>query len=131
MKKAHSTVLLKKLALAAALITLALTLAACGSGASVAGTWMLESAEGSAGTEGFASTLKELQEWGGSAELVFNEGGKGNLVVSMWGMTNESPFDYSVKGDVLTISGSPFRFSISGNTLTLKEGGVTVICTKR
>ena len=131
MKKIHSARLIKTLALAAALTALALTLAACGNGASVTGSWSLESVEGSGNTYGFTETLKELQEWGGSAELVFGEDGKGALVFSMWGMEDESPFDYSVQGDVLTIAGSPVRFSVRGGTLTLREDGVTVICTKR
>ncbi|MBR6706534.1 MAG: hypothetical protein IKI84_07635 [Clostridia bacterium] len=131
MKKNLSAVLLKCLALAATLITLVLTLAACGRGASVIGTWCLESVEGTGSEGGFVSPLTELQEWGGSAELVFKEGGEGNLAVSLWGMENESPFDYSVKGDILTISGSPLRFSINNDTLSLMEDGIIVICTKR
>ncbi len=131
MKKNHSAEMLKILALAAALITLVLTLAACGGGGSVTGTWRLESVSGRADADSLGATLKEMQEWGGSAKLIFEQGGKGRLVVSMWGMENESPFDYSVKGDVVTISGSPLRFSVSGNTLTLKEGGVTMVCKKR
>ena len=48
MKKNHSAEMLKKLALAAALITLVLTLAACGGGGSVTGSWRLESVSGRA-----------------------------------------------------------------------------------
>ncbi|MBO4924867.1 MAG: hypothetical protein J5472_00155 [Clostridia bacterium] len=116
----------KRLIAAALLLTLMLTLTACGGGGSLEGTWKFISGSQAAIDQKF--NFANLT--GTEITLIFKDGDLTRITKNASGESEEH-FSYKVNGSKLEINGNASEFTIKENTLSLALDGTEQAFTRQ
>ena len=124
---------MKKFVAMMLVVMMALSLVACGGGASsdpakaIVGSWELDDAEG----EETKQAVALMKMFGMTMVFEFKADGTGTMTSSMGDENEVTEFNYEINGDQIVIDGSPANFKIDGKKLHIDVDGEMLIFKKK